>query len=73
MFPTLLDAILEAQGLPREAQEAPQTSKIEPKTRKNRSLKTIRFWHRFWKGLDVVLEGFLVGFLNEKRVKTAKT
>ena len=45
-----------------EAQEAPQTSKIQPQTQKNRSLKTTRFWHRFWKGLALVLEGFLVGF-----------
>ena len=32
MFGKLLGHILEAQSLPREAQEAPKTSKMEPKT-----------------------------------------
>ena len=58
---------------PEEPQELPQTSKIQPKTQKNRSLKTIRFWHRFWKSLGFVLQRFLVRFFDEKRVETAKT
>ena len=41
----------------------PKPVEIEAETRKNRCQKTTRFRHRFWKGSDLVLDGFLVGFL----------
>ena len=69
---TLLDAILDAQGLPREAQEAPKTSKMEPKTRKNACRKTSRFYIRFFHGLDVIFDGFLDVFLKSQIGKIAK-
>ena len=72
MSPTLLDAILDAQGLPREAQEAPKTSKMEPKTRKNACRKTSRFYIRFFHGLDVIFDGFLDVFLKSQIGKIAK-
>ena len=49
----------------------PRPSKIEAEAVKNRCSKTTRFWHRFLKGLDVVLEGFLIGFLDHKRMPKA--
>ena len=49
----------------------PRGSKIEAKTLKNRCWKTTRFQHRFWKGSDLVLEGFLVGFSNRKCMQKA--
>ena len=73
MSPTLLDAILDAQGLPREAQEAPNFSKMEPKTRKNACRKTSRFYIRFFHGLDVIFDGFLYDFLKQKRAQTTKS
>ena len=69
---TLLDAILDAQGLPREAQEAPKTSKMEPKTRKNACRKTSRFYIRFFHGLDVIFDGFFDVFLKSQIGKIAK-
>ena len=51
----------------------PRPSQIEAETRKNRCWKTTRFWHRFLKGSDVVLEGFLEGFWEQKYVKFTKS
>ena len=49
----------------------PKTPKIEAETRKNRCWKTTHFWHRFWKGSDLVLEWFLKGFLDWRRMPKA--
>ena len=51
----------------------PRSSKIEAETRKKRCWKTTHFWHRFWKGSGLVLEGFLRVFLSEKWMHLAKT
>ena len=51
----------------------PRCSKIKAETSKNRCSKTIRFQHRFFKGSDVVLEGFFVGYGIRKRMKNVKT
>ena len=51
----------------------PRSSKNEAETRKYRRWKTMRFWHRFWKGSGSVLEGFLEGFVKENLSKSAKT
>ena len=48
-------------------------SQIEAKSLKNRCLKTSCFWHRFFKGSDLVLEGFLVGFFDQKCMKFVNT
>ncbi len=69
---TLLDTILDAQGLPREAQEAPKTSKMEAKTPKNECRKTSRFYIRFFYGLDMIFDGFLDFFLKSQIDKIAK-
>ena len=50
----------------------PRGSKIEAQTPKNRCWKTTHFQHRFWRGSDLVLEGFLVGFLEQKCMPKAK-
>ena len=42
----------------------PRGSKIEAETRKNRCWKTSHFRHRFLEGSDLILERFLVGFLD---------
>ena len=51
----------------------PRPSQIEAKTSKNRCWKSTRFRHRFLKGLDLVLEGFLDDFWKEKCTKFAQT
>ena len=43
MSPTLLDAILDAQSLPREAQEAPKTSQNGPQNVKKSMFKNKAF------------------------------
>ena len=53
-----------------EAQEAP---KSRPEPSKIDVEKTRCFWHRFFKGSDLVFEGFLDAFLKEKYTKIAKT
>ena len=50
----------------------PRGFKIEAKTLKNRCWKTTHFQHRFWRGSELVLEEFLVGFLEPKCMPKAK-
>ena len=59
--PSGLDAIWSQLGSKLEAQEAP---KSRPRPERKRCWKTTRFRHRFLKGSDLVLGGFLVGFFD---------
>ena len=49
----------------------PSPSKIEAETWKSRCWKKHRFWHRFLRGSDFVLGGFLIGFLDPKCMRKA--
>ena len=72
MIGKLLGAILDAQSLPREAQEPPKSCQNGAKNAKKRCLKTSRFQTRFFNGLEVVFGGFWGDFLKPKRVQTVK-
>ena len=51
----------------------PRGSKIEAETLKSRRLKPTRFWHRFFKGSDLVLEWFSGGLGVRKCMENVKT
>ena len=70
---TLLDTILDAHSLPREAQELPKAAKMEPKSWKKECLKTSCFQTRFLDDVGFVFNGFLDDFLKPKIAQIAKT
>ena len=51
----------------------PRPSKMKAEILKNRCWKSTYFQHWFFKGSDVVLEGFLVGFSKPKRMPKVKS
>ena len=66
----LLGAILDAQGLPREAPEGPRTSQNEAKTWKNQCLEASRFLAGFLIDFLVIFYRFPRGFLSQKIIET---
>merc|ERR1712094_27276 len=51
----------------------PRDSEMEARPPKNRCQKTMRFGYRFWKGSDLVSEGFLTDFSMIFRASRAPT
>ena len=68
-----LGAHLDAQSLPREAQEPPKSCQNRAQNAKKRCLKTSRFQTRFFHGLEVVFNGFLDDFWKPTTAQIVKT